>query len=244
MFLGVETRRALPTACAAGGITSLAPLLAQWVIREGQPFVRSLLVLPGLWLGSLLAPYASRCGGPKCDLAFFAVLCLAVGTTTVVWGVVLIQGGGELDVDVDSRPMFGYPDAARSVGALASAPGGAVSSLFSAVGAPTLSPTAFAEALGSAALAAAAEGHAVKPRPAPSPVLVRPAPKPPPAPRPAPAPVPKPPPPKQPAPRPAPAPQQHAPEKQFVAEDAVPVMQPTTKLWKILHQNTDDEFEA
>jgi len=108
VFLGVETRRALPTAIVLGGWASLAPLLAYRTADGGLPGVRLLLVLPGLWLGSLVAPWLSKGFGGRGDLFVFSVLLLVVGTGVVSWGAVHLQYS-QPDMAVDSSPLFGTP---------------------------------------------------------------------------------------------------------------------------------------
>jgi hypothetical protein len=106
VFLGVETRRALPTAVVVGGWASLAPLEAYWAAGDGAPHVRLLLALPGLWLGALAAPWLSKCSGGRCDLVLFSLLLLGVGTGVVGWAAVHLQNG-QPDMVVDSAPLFG-----------------------------------------------------------------------------------------------------------------------------------------
>ena len=108
VFLGIETRRALPTAIVLGGWASLAPLLAYWSADGGLPGVRLLLVLPGLWLGSLAAPWLSKGFGGRGDLFVFSLLLLVVGTGVVSWGAVHLQYN-QPDMVVYSSPLFGTP---------------------------------------------------------------------------------------------------------------------------------------
>eukprot|EP00613_Pedinella_sp_CCMP2098_P015678 CAMPEP_0171769014 /NCGR_PEP_ID=MMETSP0991-20121206/52720_1 /TAXON_ID=483369 /ORGANISM="non described non described, Strain CCMP2098" /LENGTH=346 /DNA_ID=CAMNT_0012374029 /DNA_START=71 /DNA_END=1109 /DNA_ORIENTATION=- len=80
LFLGMETKRAIPTAIVIAGWSNLAPLVAYWFYIQSEPFVRLLLVLPGLWLGGCLAPWLNKAGGPTCNLACTGFTALAVGT--------------------------------------------------------------------------------------------------------------------------------------------------------------------
>ena len=68
-------------------------------------YVRILMMFPGLWLGSLLAPWFSKCGGPMCDLFFYFVVLVGVGTYVVGMAAVKL-GKGKEDINIDVDPMF------------------------------------------------------------------------------------------------------------------------------------------
>jgi uncharacterized membrane protein YfcA len=108
LFLGVETKRAMPTAIVCGAWTSLAPALANWVYLEAFPYIRLLMMVPGMWFGALLAPWFSRCGGPICDLVLFFFTLLIVGTAVVAFAALKLQKMKE-DVNIDIEPMYSIP---------------------------------------------------------------------------------------------------------------------------------------
>ena len=90
LFLGVETKRAIPTAIVIGGWASLLPALGY---NDTLPYVRVLMMFPGMWAGSLLAPWFSKCGGPMCDLFFFFIVLVAVGAAVVAVAAIKLQKG-------------------------------------------------------------------------------------------------------------------------------------------------------
>ena len=49
LSLGVETRRAMPTAIVIGGWASLLPFVAHFLSADAQPYLRLLMMLPGVW---------------------------------------------------------------------------------------------------------------------------------------------------------------------------------------------------
>lgn len=107
LFLGVETKRALPTAIVISGWVAALPAYRCVFFAETMPYVTLLMMFPGLWFGALLAPWFSKCGGPMCDLfLYFLVLC-AVGTAVVVLAAVKLGYGNE-DVEMDVEPMFSF----------------------------------------------------------------------------------------------------------------------------------------
>jgi len=114
VFLGVEHKRAMPTAIVAGGWAQIVPLYMNYYYRGHQdpfsiPYVRMMMMFPGLWFGSLLAPWMSRVGGPMCDLCVYFFVLLAVGTAVVCWGALQLQLDKE-DVDINIKPMYAVPD--------------------------------------------------------------------------------------------------------------------------------------
>jgi hypothetical protein len=108
LFLGVETKRAIPTALAIGGWTTLLPIMVNWVVFDGHTYVRLLLAVPGIWLGALLAPWFSKAGGPMCDLFFLFLALAAGGVTLVVLASVRLAQGDE-DVNIDVAPVLTVP---------------------------------------------------------------------------------------------------------------------------------------
>jgi hypothetical protein len=53
--------------------------------------VRLLMMFPGLWFGSIFAPWFFKCGGPMCDLLlYFLVLC-GVGSAVVALAVLELE---------------------------------------------------------------------------------------------------------------------------------------------------------
>jgi len=107
VFLGVETKRAVPTAALAAGWCSLFPYLAHALVGSAFPLVRLLLVFPGLWLGGLAAPQLSRCGGGTCLLLVAVATLGAAGILVVSTATAQLQGSdGEDDSPVDA-PLFG-----------------------------------------------------------------------------------------------------------------------------------------
>ena len=104
-FLGVETKRALPTAIVISGWVAILPAARCILFADTMPYVTLLMMFPGLWAGSFLAPWFSKCGGPMCDLfIFFLVLC-SIGTAVVALAAIAINGDKE-DVDIDISPAI------------------------------------------------------------------------------------------------------------------------------------------
>ena len=108
LFLGVETKRAMPTSIVVGAWTALAPALSNWVVLEAFPYIRLLMMIPGMWFGSILAPWFSRCGGPICDLVLFFFTLLICGTAVVAFAAIKLQKMKE-DVDIDIAPIYSIP---------------------------------------------------------------------------------------------------------------------------------------
>jgi hypothetical protein len=114
MFLGVETKRAMPTAIVISGWTAIAPMavnLYYLVDETGKstfPYIRLMMIVPGFWFGSILAPWFSKCGGPICDLVLFFFVLIGVGTLTVAFAAKSMQDMNE-DVDIDIRPLISIP---------------------------------------------------------------------------------------------------------------------------------------
>jgi uncharacterized membrane protein YfcA len=108
LFLGVETKRALPTSIVIAGWTAAAPALMNAIELEAFPMVRLLMVCPGLWFGAVLAPWFSKCGGPMGDLVVYSILLIAIGTAVVVLAGKAMQINQE-DMNIDIQPMFTLP---------------------------------------------------------------------------------------------------------------------------------------
>ena len=129
MFLGVETKRAMPTAIIVGGWTAWLPTVMNYVILEGASgYVRFLMIFPGLWFGSLLSPWFSRCGGPTCDMVWYFLVLATVGTATVCLAAIAIQNDDE-DIDINIKPMISIPAIDAAFGAT-----------LTPVGSPTAAP--------------------------------------------------------------------------------------------------------
>ena len=124
LFLGVETKRAMPTAVVIGGWTAWLPAVANYMLLESTPYIRFLMVFPGLWFGAMFSPAFSRCGGPICDIVWYFLLLVTVGTATVCWAAIAIQNGEE-DIDINIKPMVSIS---------------AIDALFGDTPAPTVSP--------------------------------------------------------------------------------------------------------
>ena len=105
IFLGVEHKRAMPTAIVCGAWVSLAPALANWVVLEAAPYIRLMMMVPGMWFGALLAPWFSYCGGPMCDLVLFFFALLVSGTAVTAYAAMKIQENRE-DVNIDIQPVI------------------------------------------------------------------------------------------------------------------------------------------
>jgi len=106
LFLGVETKRAMPTAIVIGGWTAILPGVFHLIFNEQDiPYIRLLMMVPGLWFGTLLAPWFSRCGGPTCDLVLMFFLLLGAGTAIVAWGALHIQKDKD-DLKIEIAPMY------------------------------------------------------------------------------------------------------------------------------------------
>jgi hypothetical protein len=114
VFLGVETKRAMPTAIVISGWTAMMPMLVNMyylVDSTGKstfPYIRLMMMAPGFWLGSLLAPWFSKCGGPMCDLVLFFFVLIGVGTLTVAFAAKAMNDMNE-DVDINIRPLIRIP---------------------------------------------------------------------------------------------------------------------------------------
>ena len=105
IFLGVEHKRAAPTAIVCGAWVSLAPALANWVILEASPYIRLMMMVPGMWFGALLAPWFSYCGGPMCDLVLFFLALVVSGTAVTAYAAMQIDKDSE-DVNIDVKPVI------------------------------------------------------------------------------------------------------------------------------------------
>jgi len=105
IFLGVEHKRAMPTAIVIGAWVSLAPALANWVVLEAAPYIRLMMMVPGMWFGALLAPWFSYCGGPMSDLVVFFLALLVSGTAVTAYAAMQIQENRE-DVNIDIQPVI------------------------------------------------------------------------------------------------------------------------------------------
>jgi len=105
IFLGVEHKRAMPTAIVCGAWTAILPAFSNWFALGGGTYVRLMMMTPGMWFGALLAPWFSKCGGPMCDLImfFFAIALCGVAVTTLA--AIRLQAGSE-DVDIDINPIY------------------------------------------------------------------------------------------------------------------------------------------
>jgi uncharacterized membrane protein YfcA len=104
VFLGVETKRALPTAIVISGWVAILPAARCIFFADAMPFVTLLMVFPGLWAGAFLAPWFSKCGGPMCDLFLYSLVLCATGTAVVALAAIAIDNGKE-DVDINISPM-------------------------------------------------------------------------------------------------------------------------------------------
>lgn len=126
MFLGVETKRAMPTAVVVGGWTAILPTIMNYVVLEhAAGYVRFLMIFPGLWFGSFMSPWFSRCGGPTCDMVWYFLMLSTVGTIVVCIAALGIQNDEE-DVDINIKPLMSIP---------------AIDAAFGATLAPAASPT-------------------------------------------------------------------------------------------------------
>jgi len=108
LFLGVETKRAFPTAIVIGGWTSILPAAVNWIVLDGHAYVRLLLTFPGMWLGAIFAPWFSKAGGPMCDLFLYFLLLASCGTAVIVLAAISLQQGEE-DVNIDVEPLIPFP---------------------------------------------------------------------------------------------------------------------------------------
>ena len=109
LFLGVETKRAMPTAVVIGGWTAWLPTTANYILLEATPYIRFLMIFPGLWFGAMFSPAFSRCGGPTCDLVWYFLVLVTVGTATVCWAAMAIQKDEE-DININIRPLVDIPE--------------------------------------------------------------------------------------------------------------------------------------
>jgi len=91
LFLGVETKRAMPTAIAVGAWTLVLPATLELAVFEAFPYIRLLMCIPGLWLGSLLAPWFSKCGGPMSDLSLYFLALITTGTVVMCFAAIAID---------------------------------------------------------------------------------------------------------------------------------------------------------
>jgi len=108
IFLGVEHKRAAPTAIVIGAWVSLAPALANWIVLEASPYIRLMMMVPGMWFGALFAPWFSKCGGPMCDLTLFFFALAISGAAVTAYAAIKIQEEKE-DVDINIAPMYSIP---------------------------------------------------------------------------------------------------------------------------------------
>eukprot|EP00614_Pseudopedinella_elastica_P003954 CAMPEP_0172584424 /NCGR_PEP_ID=MMETSP1068-20121228/4018_1 /TAXON_ID=35684 /ORGANISM="Pseudopedinella elastica, Strain CCMP716" /LENGTH=691 /DNA_ID=CAMNT_0013378599 /DNA_START=66 /DNA_END=2141 /DNA_ORIENTATION=+ len=108
LFLGVETKRAMPTAIVIGGWTQILPVFFNMVFRGELPYIRLMTMIPGMWFGTVLAPWFSHCGGPQSDLAIYFMCLAAIGVSTVIYGAIKMDKMKE-DVDLDVGPMYAIP---------------------------------------------------------------------------------------------------------------------------------------
>jgi uncharacterized membrane protein YfcA len=113
VFLGVETKRALPTAIVISGWVSALPATRCILFADVMPYVTLLMMFPGLWLGSVLAPWFSKCGGPMCDLFLYFLVLIGVGTTTILFAALGVNGDYEdVDIDISSPFQIGFVNSA------------------------------------------------------------------------------------------------------------------------------------
>jgi hypothetical protein len=157
VFLGVETKRALPTAIVIGGWTAFFPFIVNFFVLDSTPYLRFLMVCPGLWFGSILAPWFSKCGGPTSDLVFYGLLLVGIGTAVICIASIALSKGEE-DINLDLEPIFGLGNTEASDTAVIAKTGGGA-------------------AVGSKPVAAHPVAQPVAPRPVAQPVP-RPVPKP------------------------------------------------------------------
>ena len=117
MFLGVETKRAMPTAVVVGGWTAILPTIMNYVVLDqAAGYVRFLMIFPGLWFGSFMSPWFSRCGGPTCDMVWYFLMLSTVGTIVVCMAALGIQNDEE-DVDINIKPLMSIPAIDAAFGA-------------------------------------------------------------------------------------------------------------------------------
>ena len=106
LFLGVETKRAFPTAIVVGAWSAIVPIAMEMYFRDvSGGFIPLLMMTPGLWFGALLAPWFSRCGGPICDLVLFFFILVGAGLCLVAFGAAQLEKD-KSDVKLESEPMF------------------------------------------------------------------------------------------------------------------------------------------
>ena len=133
----------MPTAIIIGGWTAWVPTIMNYVVLEGAAgYVRFLMMFPGLWFGAVFSPWFSRCGGPTCDMFWYFLCLVAVGTTVVCMSAIAIQNDEE-DIDINIKPMI-YLDS--------------IEAAFDATGAPAASPTIAPVVKAAAAAAAGGKG--------------------------------------------------------------------------------------
>jgi hypothetical protein len=108
IFLGAENKRAMPTAILIGAWVNLAPALANWFVLEASPYIRLMMMVPGMWFGTLFAPWFSKCGGPMCDLTLFFFALAISGAGVTAYAAIRIQEEKE-DVNIDIAPLYSIP---------------------------------------------------------------------------------------------------------------------------------------
>jgi len=107
VFLGVETKRALPTAIVLSGWVAALPAYRCIFYAETMPYVTLLMMFPGLWFGSVLAPWFSKCGGPMCDLFLYFLLLCSIGSAVVALAAIKVGYDTE-DIEMDIEPMISF----------------------------------------------------------------------------------------------------------------------------------------
>jgi hypothetical protein len=109
LFLGVETKRAFPTSVVIAGWTAILPMLLSPSDPADAPYIRLLMIFPGLWFGSIFAPWFSKCGGPMSDLFFYFLFLLGTGTAVVAFAAMAIESK-EADINLDVlQPKLSSP---------------------------------------------------------------------------------------------------------------------------------------
>jgi len=105
MFLGVETKRAMPTSIVIGGWTAIVPCIMCGINYKTIPYIRLFMMIPGMWFGAILAPWFSKAGGPKGDLIFYFFILLGAGTLIILYAGYNLNDMDE-DVDINVHPMI------------------------------------------------------------------------------------------------------------------------------------------
>jgi len=108
IFLGVEHKRAMPTAIVCGAWTAILPAFSNWVALGGGTYVRLMMMTPGMWFGALLAPWFSKCGGPMCDLTLFFFALAVSGAAVTAYAAIKLKEQQE-DVNIDIAPLYSIP---------------------------------------------------------------------------------------------------------------------------------------